>query len=120
MVRFWETTYITFERKPMSDAIPEPMKVDNKKFWVISAIAVGAFLLGALLMNAFSPAGAEGKESLATNEQVRSVYTVDIVDNPNFADKEMLKMNSQHLAEVCVRPTVKDVQEKKPLNCKVA
>lgn len=102
----------------MSDAIPEPMKVDNKKFWIISAIAVGAFILGALVMNVIVPTAQ--LNSFASNEEVRNAYGVDIIDNPNFTGKDMLKVNDEKLAEFCVRPTVKEVQKKKPLDCKVA
>lgn len=56
---------------------------------------------------------------MATNEQVRSAYNVDIIDNPHFTGKDMLKVNDQKLAELCVRPSVKDVEKHVPLDCKV-
>lgn len=61
-----------------------------------------------------------GPAGLATNEEVRSAYNVDIIDNPNFTGKDMLKVNDEKLAEFCVRPTVKEVADKAPLDCKVA
>lgn len=60
-----------------------------------------------------------GSAGLATNEEVRSAYNVDIIDNPHFTGKDMLKVNAEKLAELCGRPTVQEVAEKAPLNCKV-
>lgn len=61
-----------------------------------------------------------GSAGLATNEEVREAYGVDIIDNPNFTGKDMLKVNDEQLAEFCVRPTVQEVADKAPLDCKVA
>lgn len=61
-----------------------------------------------------------GMSGLATNEEVRTTYNVDIIDNPHFMGHEMLKVNDEKLAEICVRPTVQEVIDKAPLDCKVA
>lgn len=100
-------------------AIQESTKVNNKKFWLYSGLAILAFVLGSLASQAFSAPGGLGNP-WASNEQVRSAYNVDIINNPNFTGKDMLKVNDEKLAEFCVRPTVKEVEEKKPLDCKVA
>lgn len=61
-----------------------------------------------------------GMSGLASNEEVRIAYNVDIIDNPHFTGKDMLKVNDEKLAEFCIRPTVQEVVDKVPLDCKVA
>lgn len=92
---------------------PGKGKKNIKLFLIpISGLIVGAILGSAAVLH-FSPG------PLATNEAVRAAYDVNIIDNPNFVGKDMLKVNEEKLAELCVRPTVKDVEKKVPLDCKV-
>lgn len=109
-----------------------PIIHGTKKGWIIGIIgAIIGIVALSLYLSMSSPEplapgeqpsmGAKaGSQSFATNEQVRTAYNADIIDNPNFVDKDMLKMNDDHLAEVCIRPTVQEVAQKAPLTCKVA
>lgn len=96
------------KRKPSSKAKNFALSAPG----IFTGLAVGATMIFGVLSLTSTPA-------LATNEQVRTVYSLDIIDNPNFTGKDMLKVNEEKLAELCVRPTVKDVENKVPLNCHV-
>lgn len=92
----------------------EEVPVESKKKKITMAIGgITAGLLIAAGVIIMSP------PALATNEQVRNAYHVDIIDNPNFKGKDMLKVNDEKLAELCVRPTVDEVKKLTPLNCRV-
>lgn len=102
---------------PTEDTMPGKDKSGVRKFAVstaglITGAVIAAGIIGGVIALTSTPA-------LATNEQVSTAYNVDIIDNPNFVNKDMLKVNDEKLAELCVRPTVKDVEKMIPLDCKV-
>lgn len=97
-------------------ATGKPASFTRKQKSIVASIGMGSTILAlGWVMVANSPSNV-----LATNAEVRAAYGVDIIDNPNFTGKDMLKVNDEKLAEFCVRPTLKDVEDKKPLDCKVA
>jgi hypothetical protein len=78
---------------------------------IVIGIAAFAFCL-------FVPAAARAMP--ASNDEIRSHYGVNVVDNPNFKGATFLKGGDDGLAYVCDRPSQGDVMASKDLFCHVA
>jgi hypothetical protein len=79
-------------------------------FLVIAAF-VGVYAFGLPKLQA---------DKLATNEDIRISYGINVVDNPSFQDETFIKMGDDHLVHLCDRPTVQELRNSEALSCKVA
>lgn len=56
----------------------------------------------------------------ASNDEIRTHYGINVVDNPNFREETFLKGGDDGLAYVCDRPNRGDVEASKDLSCHIA
>jgi hypothetical protein len=78
---------------------------------IVVGVASIAFLL-------FAPAAA--RVMPASNDEIRSHYGINVVDNPNFKGATFLKGGDDGLAYVCDRPSQGDLLASKDLSCRMA
>lgn len=56
----------------------------------------------------------------ASNEEIRSHYGINVIDNQSYKGATFLKGGDDGLAYVCDRPSTRDVLASKDLSCHVA
>lgn len=81
--------------------------------WILVVIAVAAIAVGLIVPTA-------ARAMPASNDEIRSHYGINVVDNPNFKGATFLKGGDDGLAYVCDRPSRGDVMTSKDLTCRLA